>query len=80
MAEAQTDVLDYEEEAMGHPGGSVAWVSYFISVMISRFMNSGHLSGSVLTAQSLEPASDSVSLSLPFSCLHPVSLPLKNKH
>ena len=33
-------------------------------VMISRFMGSGPTSGSVLTAQRLEPASDSVSLSL----------------
>ena len=33
-------------------------------VMISRFMNSSPTSGSVLTAQSLEPASDSVSPSV----------------
>ena len=33
-------------------------------VMISRFMNSSPVLGSVLTAQSVEPASDSVSLSL----------------
>ena len=33
-------------------------------VMISRFVGSGPASGSVLTAQSLEPASDSVSPSL----------------
>ena len=33
-------------------------------VMISRFMGSGPESGSVLTAQSLEPASDSVSPSV----------------
>ena len=32
-------------------------------VMISRFVSSGPMSGSVLTTQSLEPASDSVSLS-----------------
>ena len=36
-------------------------------VMISRFVGSSPVSGSVLTAQSLEPASDSVSLSL-FLC------------
>ena len=40
-------------------------------VMISRPVSSSPVSGSVLTAQSLEPASDSVSLSL--------SLSLKNK-
>ena len=33
-------------------------------VMISQFMSSGPMSGSVPTAQSLEPASDSVSPSL----------------
>ena len=33
-------------------------------VMISQFVGSSPMSGSVLTAQSLEPASDSVSLSL----------------
>ena len=52
-------------------------------VMISRFVSSSSASGSVLTAQSLEPASDSVSpsLSAPPSimlCLS-VSLSLKNK-
>ena len=38
-------------------------------VMISRFVSSSPASGSVLTAQSLEPASDSVSLSLLTPCL-----------
>ena len=33
-------------------------------VMISRFVNLNHASGSVLTAQNLEPALDSVSPSL----------------
>ena len=50
-------------------------------VVISRFMGSSPTSGSVLTAQSLEPAWDSVSpslsLPLPLSCS--VSLFLKNK-
>ena len=41
-------------------------------VMISRFLSSSPMSGSVLTAQSLEPASDSVSPSLSA----PPSLPL----
>ena len=47
-----------------------AWVAQSVEsptsaqVMISWFMRSSPLSGSVLTAQSLEPASDSVSPSL----------------
>ena len=47
-----------------------AWVAQSIKhltlaqVMISRFMILSPVSGSVLTAKSLEPASDSVSLSL----------------
>ena len=48
-------------------------------VMISRFMSSSPASGSVLTAQSLEPASDSV---FPPLCLYPtcaLSLSVKNK-
>ena len=48
-------------------------------VMNSEFMSSSPALGSMLTAQSLEPASDSVSpslsLSLPCSC----SVSLKNK-
>ena len=45
-------------------------------VMISRFVSSSPASGSVLTARSLEPASDSVSpsLSLPLACSRTVSL------
>ena len=45
-------------------------------VMISRFVGSSPASGSVLTAQSLEPASDSVSLSLCASPAHALSLSL----
>ena len=41
-------------------------------VMISQLVSSGHTSGSVLTAQSLELALDS--LSLPFLCSHSVCL------
>ena len=50
-------------------------------VTISRFVGSGPVSGSVLTSQSLEPASDSVSpfLSLRPSPAHDLSLPLKYK-
>ena len=44
------------------------WVAHSVkhptSVMISRFMGSSPASGSVLTAQSLEPASASVCVSL----------------
>ena len=49
-------------------------------VMISQSMGSSPMSGPVLTARSLEPASDSVShLSLPLPSWHSVSLSLKNK-
>ena len=50
-------------------------------VMISQFVGSSPASGSVLTARSLEPASDSVSLALCPSptCALSVSLALKNK-
>ena len=50
-------------------------------VMISRFMGSSLVSGSVLTAQSLKPASDSVSpsLSAPPLLMLCLSLSLKNK-
>ena len=48
--------------------------------MISQFMGSSPASGSVLTAQSLEPAFDSVSpLSLPLTHSHSVSVSLKKK-
>ena len=48
-----------------------AWVAQSVElltlakVMISWFMGLSPMSGSVLTAQSLEPASDSISPSLP---------------
>ena len=63
-----------------------AWVAQLVKhwtsaqVMISRFVGSSPTWGSVLTAWSLEPASDSVSPSLsapPCSCS--VSLSFKNK-
>ena len=50
--------------------GYCAWVAQLVErltlaqVMVSPFMASGPALGSVLTAQSLEPASDSVSPSL----------------
>ena len=46
--------------SVGHPTSA--------QVMISRSVSSSPMSGSVLTAQSLEPASDSVSPRLPHSC------------
>ena len=49
-------------------------------VMISWFVGSSPVSGSVLTAWSPEPASDSVSPSLSASPQLVLSLSLKNKH
>ena len=65
-----------------------AWVAQLVErptsaqVMISQFVSSSPTSGSVLTAQGLEPASDSVSPSLyPSSArILSVSLSLKNKY
>ena len=66
-----------------------AWVAKTVThltsaqVMISQYVASSSTSSSVLTAQSLEPASDSVSPShsLPLSHLHTLSLSLsKDKH
>ena len=62
-----------------------AWVAQSVErltlaqIMISQPVSSRPASGSVLTAQSLEPASDSVSpsLSLPLTHLHSVSVSLK---
>ena len=61
---------------------SGAWVAQLVGrptsaqVMISQFVSSSPTSGSVLTAQNLEPTSDSVSppLSLPLPCSHSVSV------
>ena len=66
--------------------GQGAWVAQSVErptsaqVMISRLVSSRPVSGSVLTARSLEPASDSVppSLSAPTHS-HSVSVSLKNK-
>ena len=49
-------------------------------VMISQFMGSSPASGSVLTAQRREPASDSVSPSLSVSLLLALCLSLENRH
>ena len=66
------------------------WVAQLVKcwtsaqVIVSSFMGSIPGLGSVLTAQSLEPASDCVSLSLPLLHLRvlsrSLSLSLKNKH
>ena len=61
------------------------WVAQLVrrltwdQVMISQFVGSSPVSGSVLTSQSLEPASHSVSLSLTLLCSCFVCLSLKNK-
>ena len=55
-----------KRETMAAVPGWLSWLSVRLSaqVMISRFMGSSPGSGSVLTAWSLKPASDSVSPSL----------------
>ena len=59
-----------------------AWVAQSVErptspqVMISRFMGSSPVSGSVLTAQSLQPALDSVSPSLCPSPAHTMCVSL----
>ena len=71
---------------MVHPWGT--WVAQLVKhlmtlaqVMISRFLGLSPVLGSVLTVQSLEPASDSVSpsLSAPPQLKLCLSLSLKNK-
>ena len=63
-----------------------AWVAQLVKpptsaqVMISQFVSLSSTSGSVLTAQSLEPASDSVSPSLSAPPLLTLALSLKNKY
>ena len=58
------------------------WVAQLVErltlaqVMVSPFMASGPALGSVLTAQSLEPASDPMSPSLPLPCLYSLSCSL----
>ena len=62
------------------------WVAQLVErltsaqVMISPLISLSPTSGSVLTPQSLEPASDSVSFSLCPSLARPVCVSLKNKH
>ena len=63
-----------------------AWVAQSVrhltlaQVVISQFMGSSPVSGSVLTAQILEPASDSVSPSLSAPLLFSLSLSKRNKN
>ena len=62
-------ILLQEYSGAGGGGrGGCAWVAQLVKclaqVMISRFVGSSPTSRSVLTAQSLEPASDSVCASL----------------
>ena len=65
--------------------GRGAWVAQLVKrptsaqVVISQFVSLSPTSGSVLTAQSLEPASDSVSPSLSAPPLLMLCLCLKNK-
>ena len=68
--------------ALGHLTGSVTKVvkhPILAQVMISQFVSSIPTSGSVLTAQSLEPASDSVSPSLAAPPLLMLCLSLSQK-
>ena len=63
-----------------------AWVAQSVNhptsaqVMISQFLSSSPTSGSVLTPQSLEPASDSVSSSLSAPPVLALCLSKINKH
>ena len=65
--------------------GRGAWVAQLVErptlaqVTISQFVSLSPASGAVLAAQSLEPASDSVCLSLCPSPAHALSLSLQNK-
>ena len=60
----------------GVPGGLHRLSVRRAQVMISQFVSSSPVSGSVLTAQSLEPASDSVSPSLSGPLLLMLYLPV----
>ena len=84
MEESLTSNEIREMRKMWETGQGV-WVAQLVKqltlaqVMISRLMSLSPESGSVLTAESLEPAWDSVSLSLCPSPAHAHSLSLKNK-
>ena len=74
---------DREVKVMGRGASVAQWVKCLTlaRVMISQFVSLSPASGSVLTAQSLEPASNSMSPSLCSSPAHALSLLQKiNKH
>ena len=81
-----TSLFSYFKKMPWGMGG--AWVAQLVKqpssaqVMISQFMNSSPAWGSVLTAQSPEPASDSVfpPLSTPPLLTLCVSVSLNNRH
>ena len=78
LCREQRGQSDVEKLMLGCLGGSVECLAS-AQVTISQFVSSSPASGSVLTAQSLEPAWDSVSpsLSLSLPCLHSVFLSQK---
>ena len=68
---------------MGCLGGSVSWTAYSGSghnLTAQRLVSSSPASDSALTAQSLEPAFDSVCLSLSLSAPPLLMRSLKNKY
>ena len=73
--------FDIKMQTSGCLGGSVSWASTLVQVMTLQFVGPSPASGSMLTAQSLEPGSDSVSrsLSAPLLLMLCLSLSLKNK-
>ena len=73
-------VLFYRNIIYGRVGGSSVERLVLAQVMIPRLVSSSPASGSVLTAQNLEPASDSVSHSLSAAPPTPTcALSLKNE-
>ena len=68
-----------ERTEEGRLGGPVSYTSTSAQVMILWFESSSPVSGSVLTAQSLEPTSDSVSPSLSSLPLFALCLLIINK-
>ena len=55
--------IPFKSPTVGAPGW-LSWLSVQLRLRISWFVSLSPMSGSVLTARSLEPASDSVSFSL----------------
>ena len=76
---------EYYQRIIESKGDRGTWVAQSVGrptsaqVTISRFVSSSPASGSVLTAQILEPALDSVSPSLLLPCSCSVSLSLKDE-